>query len=227
MFPNAVLTGSMMGIFAHPDDESLLAAGMFAMTHNKGGQTSLVTATRGELGGRFSGIYGKKLSLKRSNELISAAHILNIDSLYHMRIPDKSVNKFQHELTRSLIKIIHKHKPQIVVTHDRFDVSQHIDHIATARAVFAALTQMSPSWKHTVLLAALKPNARKFTYVLDVEDYSKIKIQAIKTHISQGLFSYIRLPIDTYYSVNHFEYYIPYENIKKATNNKRHNSNKK
>lgn len=220
------LPHAMMGVFAHPDDESLLMGGTLALAHGEGVYTSLATVTRGELGGKFSGIYGKKLAILRSHELVDAARILSIDSLHQMNFPDKGVHGAQQEVRDALIDIISKNKPSVIITHDGFDLTQHPDHLATARAVIDATTQMRPQWTYRVFFATLKPNADHMTYALDIQNHSNVKIQACSAHASQGLFHHTRLPLSVYYALNHFEYFIPYENETKA-NHKRHHSDKK
>lgn len=215
-----------MGVFAHPDDESLLMGGTLALAHGEGMHTSLVTVTRGELGGKFSGIYGKKLAIIRSRELIDAARILSVESLYNMKVPDKGVYSAQRKVRNALIDIISKNKPSVIITHDGFDLSQHRDHLATARAVVDATTKIRPQWTYRVFFATLKPNADRVTYALDIQNHSNAKIQACSAHTSQGLFHHMRLPLSVYYALNHFEYFIPYENETKA-DGKRHHSDKK
>lgn len=209
LFPFRGLPHTIMGVFAHPDDESLLAGGTFALAHAERIRSLLVTVTRGERGGKFSGIYGKKLATIRTRELARAAAILNINTVHHLQIPDMGVRKARSEARNTLIDIIRRNTPQIVVTHDPFDTSQHPDHIATARAVIDAVTHVNPSWAYAILFAAFKPNADRLTYALDIDAYRDVKIQACRAHVSQGLFHIVKssIPIDVYYAVNHFEYF--------------------
>lgn len=213
LFPFHSWPHIILGVFAHPDDESLLAGGMFALAHDEGIHSLLVTATRGERGGKFSGLYGKKLALTRTHELVRATSILKIPTVYQLQIPDKGVNKARLEVMQTLIDILITHTPQIIVTHDLLDTSQHPDHIATAHAVIDAVKHINSRWKHVVLFAALTPHQDRLSYALDIDAYRDTKIQACRTHRSQGLFRGTRLPvpIDIYYAVNHFEYFMLYE----------------
>ena len=220
------LPRTMLGVFAHPDDESLLMGGTLALAHGEGVHTSLVTVTRGELGGKFSGIYGKELAMMRSHELVDAVRILSIESLHQMKFPDKGVHGAKREVRNALIDIISKNKPQLIITHDGFDLTQHRDHLATAQAVIDATTQIHPQWTYRVFFATLKPNADHVTYALDIQNHSNVKIQACNAHASQGLFRHTQLPLGVYYALNHFEYFMPYEHETKA-DDKRHHSDKK
>lgn len=215
-----------MGIFAHPDDESLLIGGTFALAHEEGWQTTLVTVTRGELGGRFSGIYGKKLATVRSRELKDAARLLHIDSLHAWDFSDKGVSQAKKAVTARLIELISKYKPRILITHDRSDPSQHPDHIATAQAVIDAVRKMRRQWKQGVLFAMLRPSPGHLTYAIDIATYRETKIRACRAHASQGLFRQMRLPVDLYYALNHFEYFKRYEK-EPTMDDKRHHPNKK
>jgi LmbE family N-acetylglucosaminyl deacetylase len=217
-----------MGVFAHPDDESLLAGGTLALARAEGIRSLLVTVTRGERGGKFSGIYGKRLAITRTHELVRAAAALNITTVHHLQIPDMGVRKARVEARNTLIDIISRNTPQIIVTHDPLDTSQHSDHIATARAVVGAVTHINPSWPHVILFAAFKPNADRLTYALDIDSCRDIKMLACQAHASQGLFRVATssIPVDVYYAVNHFEYFIPYENETTA-DVKRHHTDKK
>ena len=48
--PNAPTLGTMLGVWAHPDDETYLAAGLMAVGVRQGNRVVCVTATRGEEG---------------------------------------------------------------------------------------------------------------------------------------------------------------------------------
>lgn len=225
LFPHKLVPGAILGVFAHPDDESLLVGGMFPLAHAEGFRTHLVTITRGELGGRFSGIFGEKLASLRVGELKRAAAILHICSFHHLSLPDKGVEKVRATLTDVLVDIISRNKPQIIVTHNLFDATEHEDHIATAKSTVEAAATCRLSEKPTMLLAAFKPNAIK-TYALDIDPYMDTKIAACRAHASQGLLRETTLPIplEVHIALHHFEYLIPYE---KKTDHKRHHSDKK
>ena len=42
--------GTVLGVWAHPDDEAYLSGGLMAMARDAGSRVVCVTATRGELG---------------------------------------------------------------------------------------------------------------------------------------------------------------------------------
>lgn len=217
-----------MGIFAHPDDESLLAAGAFAMAHSEKNPSYLVVASQGELGGRYKGVYGRRLAETRAAELVHVAKILHVTKLFPLSYPDKGVERMRTKLADNLEKYIRRYSPEIIITHDPFDTSQHPDHIATALACLDAIEKSPISPSCTVLFAVYKPSEERVTYALDIDAYREIKIQACRTHLSQGLFRQATstVPVDVYYAVNHFEYFIPYEKDA-TTNHKRHYSDKK
>ena len=47
---SATSIGTLLGIWAHPDDEAYCSSGLMAMVRGTGGRVVVVTATRGELG---------------------------------------------------------------------------------------------------------------------------------------------------------------------------------
>ncbi len=42
--------GTLLGVWAHPDDEAYLSSGLMAEVRDQGGRVVVVTATRGEHG---------------------------------------------------------------------------------------------------------------------------------------------------------------------------------
>lgn len=218
--------GVMAGVFAHPDDESLLIGGAFAAAKAAGWHTLLVTASNGELGGKHMGTYGSELAKTRSRELKEAARRLSIDELVEVGLPDQGVDVGSQRLTRVIAELYMKHDPDIIVTHDPFDSTQHKDHVATARAVMRAIKRREPTCQGRLFFAALKPDKVRPTYILDVGRFSDIKIQALRAHVSQGIEKYLRIPTQFYYALNHFEYFIPYE-TKEERRNQRHYTDQK
>lgn len=226
LFFNYPKPHSLMGVFAHPDDESLLMGGTFALAHVQQVRTSLIVVTRGELGGKFSGIYGKELSIIRSRELIRAARTLDIDTLTHLRFPDKGVHTATQEVKDTLVTHILENKPQVLVTHDRFDLTQHPDHLATAQAVIDAVTAIQSQMTCSLFFSTLKPDADRRTCAMDLSQYSEIKAQACNDHVSQRIASYQQTPLAIYYALHHFEYFMLYDK-EKGSADKRYSSDKK
>ena len=85
----------LLGVLAHPDDESLGFGGTFAKYAAEGVETYLVTATRGERG-RFGprGERGDPLEVGcvREAELRAAAAVLGISEVSVLGFPDGAVD---------------------------------------------------------------------------------------------------------------------------------------
>lgn len=226
IFPFSGRNPRIMGIFAHPDDESLLMGGTFAMAANDGIRSSLITVTHGELGGRFSGVYGARLAGMRAKELKRAARVLGIGTVVHLSAPDQGVAAVFEDTVSRLTACIAKEKPSVVITHDLFDLVSHTDHRETARAAIEAVRRAGPDVRCPVYAAVLKPYADRTGAVLDIEAYRDTKIRALAAHASQGVFRALKFPPSLYYSLNHFEYFIPYEQMG-PSNHKRHHSDEK
>lgn len=133
----------LLGILAHPDDESLGLGGILAKYGAEGVETHLVTATRGE-----QGWFGPPdenpgpdaLGKLREQELREAARVLGIRSVTLLDYHDGEVAAAdQNVFLRNLVEHIRRVQPDVVVTFDHNGVYGHPDHIATTRAATAAV----------------------------------------------------------------------------------------
>ena len=61
--------GTILGVWAHPDDEAYLCGGLYALARDAGARVICVTATRGELGGDPSAWPPERLAAQRTAEL--------------------------------------------------------------------------------------------------------------------------------------------------------------
>ena len=132
----------LLGILAHPDDESLGFGGVLAKCAAEGVETFLVTATRGEAG-RF-GSAGKghdpaEVGRVREAELRAAAAVLGVSEVSVLGWPDGGVDRV--EPTRAIGEIvshIRRIRPDVVVTFGPEGGYGHPDHIAISQFATAA-----------------------------------------------------------------------------------------
>jgi len=148
----------LMGVLAHPDDESLGIGGTLAKYANEGIETYLVTATRGERG-RF-GEGGEKpppdvVGRIRETELREAARILGVHEVNLLDYYDGDLD--QVNVTEAITRIadhFRRVKPHVVVTFGPEGAYGHPDHIAisqlTTAAVVAAGNENESGQRHLV-----------------------------------------------------------------------------
>lgn len=133
----------LLGIFAHPDDESMGMGATFSKYAAEGVETHLVCATRGERGWsgpaeQFPGLEG--LGKIRTQELENAVAILGIKSLSFLDYIDGDVDQANHaEAVGKIVTHIRKIQPQAVVTFGHDGIYGHPDHIAIGQFTNAAI----------------------------------------------------------------------------------------
>lgn len=123
-------------VFAHPDDESVFAAGVACETVATGGQVGLCTATAGENGKLGDpAVCGRdELGRVRQAELLAACRELGIATLRVLGYPDRALGVAPTEtIRRQLVEVIRAVRPQVVVTFDPNGSNLHPDHIAISR----------------------------------------------------------------------------------------------
>lgn len=136
----------LLGIFAHPDDETLGVGGTLARYAHEGVETYLITATRGERGwfGPPDDNPGlTALGQVRERELDAAARVLGLKEHWLLDAIDGELDQAPApEIIARLVDTLRAVRPQVVLTFDPFGVYGHPDHIAICQlataAVFAA-----------------------------------------------------------------------------------------
>jgi LmbE family N-acetylglucosaminyl deacetylase len=132
----------LLGVFAHPDDEQIVA-GPFARAVRQGATAHILCATRGEEGQISDPALAtpETLGAVREQELREAAAIHGWEPpiLLDYRdgtLPDVDPN----ELSAAVVKVIRELKPQVLVTFEATGIYGHLDHIAIHHAATAAFT---------------------------------------------------------------------------------------
>jgi len=179
---------TLLGILAHPDDESLGMGGSFARYSNEGFDTYLICATRGERG-RFGvektspglDIVGKT----REKEVLAAAETLGIKEVFFLDYIDGDLDKAPHqEIIKKILTIIRKIRPEVVATFGPEGGYGHPDHIAISQFAGAAIVAASDPALQTS--DNLPPHAvSKFYYMVWDKDIWDAYQKAFKKLVSK------------------------------------------
>lgn len=136
------MSQSLLGIFAHPDDETFAIAGALRQSRAAGRVITLVVATDGEAG-RSSGIPvsgPEELAVVRRAELIRAAGILGVDRVHPLGLPDGQLSTWPPDpLLATLVGAVRDARPQVIVTFGPEGApNRHPDHRVISRLATAA-----------------------------------------------------------------------------------------
>lgn len=147
---------TFMAVHAHPDDEIFSTGGTFARYADTGIHTVLVTCTGGEEGEIVDPQMAidevrPRLGEVRAQELRCAAEALGIETLEHLGYRDSGMAGTpanEHpasfhmadpaEATGRLVRLIRKHRPQVLVSYDANGSYGHPDHIKAHQITWAA-----------------------------------------------------------------------------------------
>jgi N-acetylglucosamine malate deacetylase 2 len=145
---NSRMSRSILFVFAHPDDESHWGSGIALRSHDEGRRTVLVTATRGGRGTTGGLCTVEELPAVREQELREAARILQFDELLLLPYEDKELPNVPHEeIRRTLVDVIRREQPAVVVTFDPNGMTLHADHLAISRFTSDAIAAAAdPRW---------------------------------------------------------------------------------
>jgi N-acetylglucosamine malate deacetylase 2 len=127
----------MLGIFAHPDDESRIVGGALARYADQGVHVSLLVATRGEAGscGEPPLCDPEALPQFRERELRVACTILGISDLSILDYQDGTLEDVDlDELTGHCVAAIRRQKPHVILSFGPEGRTLHPDHIVIHQA---------------------------------------------------------------------------------------------
>ncbi|WP_434587429.1 PIG-L deacetylase family protein [Streptomyces sp. A5-4] len=158
---------SLLAVFAHPDDESLVAGGVLAQHAAAGARTAVVTATWAP-------------DSPRAGELSDAVRILGAGrprmlGYADARVPQSAPGRARFcdapldETVKRLVGHLREFRPDIVVTHDAYgNLTGHPDHVHTHRVTTLALQasglehlcpEAGEPWQPSALYLATHPHS--------------------------------------------------------------------
>lgn len=147
--------GTILGIWAHPDDEAYLSAGVMALARDSGSRVVCVTATRGELGTADPVTWPPdRLAATRTDELARCLEILGVSEHYWLGYRDGNCADVpSEEAVAQLCAIMEQVVPDTVLTFGPDGITGHPDHQAVSAWVTAAFERTGS--KGRLLYAAM------------------------------------------------------------------------
>jgi N-acetyl-1-D-myo-inositol-2-amino-2-deoxy-alpha-D-glucopyranoside deacetylase len=143
------MAGGVLAVFAHPDDESLLAGGVLAGCAAAGRRVAIVSMTRGERGPE-AGVDGRGLGEVREVELLAAARALGASAAECLDYPDGDLAGVDEEqAAQALSRLVAREQPELVISFSEEGLYWHPDHLAVSRLLEAALALLdhgAPAW---------------------------------------------------------------------------------
>ena len=138
--------GTILSIWAHPDDETYLAGGLSAALTDVGQRVVCVTATRGEAGGSTAG-----LAEIRTAELEAALKLLGVEEHHWLDYADGGCASVEEDQAAARIRtVVNDVRPDTVVTFGPDGFTGHPDHQAVSRWVNLAVAGTDVRVLHAV-----------------------------------------------------------------------------
>src|SRR5215831_15807668 len=193
----------ILGVFAHPDDETSCAGGTFSRYAHAGVEIYVVTATRGEQG--MLGTHGQVVTREdlpgvREAELRTVLHMYGAKPPIFLGYRDQEVSHANaDELIAKIAAVMAALTPDVVLTFGPMGLSGHPDHVAVHRATVAAFhqyrqaTAAAPRLYYKALLPAalqalgltLEGPEVEPTVLIDIAAQKALKVRALRTYTTQ------------------------------------------
>jgi N-acetyl-1-D-myo-inositol-2-amino-2-deoxy-alpha-D-glucopyranoside deacetylase len=136
---------TVLGIFAHPDDESLACGGTLARLADAGCRVVVVCASHGEAGSISDPalVPDGDLGRVRVRELSEAAAVLGVAEVIVLDHPDGDL-RWDHipELHAEIVALIERYRPDAVITFAEDGLYWHLDHIGVHERTYTAVLSL-------------------------------------------------------------------------------------
>ena len=156
--PNYQTPKNVLAVFAHPDDE-VMVAGTLLKWKAQGAELHLLYLTHGE-DGPTGGLVDKSLlAQKRATELESASKIMQASNLSILSFPDRSLaSQPPQQVEAAIHQALTQHKPDTVICFDdTIGLYGHSDHAFSGLCTQRLLRQ-NPGTVRQLFVMTLGPN---------------------------------------------------------------------
>ncbi len=206
----------VLAIGAHPDDIEIFMYGILSCFKKNGNEIFLTVATDGSQGGKN---VNNNLSGIRALETKKALKNLGILKLLNLR--DGNLGYLSNDLIK-IKKNIDEIEPDLIITH--YEKDYHSDHINLSKLVKQVASHYIPIiYCDTMMGINFNP-----CYFIDITEFYKEKIIAIRKHESQSPERFVNLiklmnsfraaqcnaPLGTYAEAYYYEKSFPFSDIR-------------
>jgi LmbE family N-acetylglucosaminyl deacetylase len=203
--------GAILGVWAHPDDESYLTAGLMARAVRNGSRVVCVTATRGEGGSMDEEKWPpEEMGEVRTAELERCLEIIGVTEHHWLDLPDIDMDTglppHGYDRVRALVQEV---QPDTVLTFGPDGMTDHAAHKDVSRwatqanrdlgkpgsrVLYATVTpewaeEFLPVWEpFNVFRPGTPPITPREELAIDFTlppDLNELKVRAINAHVSQ------------------------------------------
>lgn len=130
----------LLGVWAHPDDEAYLSAGLMAEVVARGGTVTVLALTDGELG--FADDDDRTLagrSLLRRAELREAMATIGVTDVRFVGAPDGFLDRLDTAMVADeIVSVMAEVRPELTITFGPDGITGHGDHVACGLATTSA-----------------------------------------------------------------------------------------
>jgi LmbE family N-acetylglucosaminyl deacetylase len=161
--PDIASLGTILGVWAHPDDETYLSAGIMALAARAGQRVVCVTATKGEKGSQDEVRWPPEtIAATRAEELERALAVLGVHEHHWLGYVDgECAGVDVPDAARRISEIVEDVSPDTILTFGPDGQTGHPDHVAVNAWVDAACPGRRVLW------AAVPEDWRPFAERLD------------------------------------------------------------
>ncbi len=138
--------GTILGVWAHPDDEAYLSAGLMARAADAGERVVCVTATRGEEGSFDEERWPPdRMGEIREGELLRSLEILGVSEHRWLDMRDGTLaDEDDAAAIRRIVEIVAEVRPDTVLTFGPDGMTGHPDHKTVSAWTTAAFETAAP-----------------------------------------------------------------------------------
>jgi LmbE family N-acetylglucosaminyl deacetylase len=161
--------GTILGIWAHPDDEAYLSGGVMAMAGDTGSRVVCVTATRGELGTTDPLTWPpQQLADERTAEMARSLEILGITEHQWLGYQDgQCATVDAPKAVSEICEVLDRVRPDTVLTFGPDGFTGHPDHQAVGRWASAAVERIARPGLRLLQAAVDDRRARRWAVLND------------------------------------------------------------
>jgi LmbE family N-acetylglucosaminyl deacetylase len=156
--------GTILGVWAHPDDEAYLSGGLMAIARDVGSRVVCVTATRGELGTPDPDTWPpQRLAAERTGELARCLEILGVTEHHWLGYRDGECAQVStSDVVARLCELIEEVRPDTVLTFGPDGVTGHPDHQTVSAWTAKAFDRAAPPGARLLYAALSEPCMRRW-----------------------------------------------------------------